>query len=99
MAKDRYKAWEVIEEEIHTNKHWPGLSQLFVNDVTKTSILFGYWPVKSYTMEDCHGDWHSIDKGLEPNWHCICWIGWVDVAKETRRDQWWVRVEFLFPVY
>ena len=42
MAKDRYKAWEVIEDEIHTNKYWPGLSQLFVNDVTKTSILFGY---------------------------------------------------------
>ena len=42
MAKDRYKAWEVIEEEIHTNKHWPGLSQLFVNYVPKISILFGY---------------------------------------------------------
>ena len=42
MAKDRYKAWEVIEEEINTNKCWRGLSQLFVNDVTKTSILFGY---------------------------------------------------------
>ena len=41
-------------------------------DIMSSSLIF-------CPAQDCRGNWHSIDIGLDPNWQCVCWIGLDDV--------------------